>query len=75
MTKIQQWFLIVAMWVVIVFLVFAFYWVFMRPGRIRQMCAARARQVCVETKSGVANMLEINRAIYLDCLRCHGIDK
>ncbi|MDD5167058.1 MAG: hypothetical protein PHQ57_06715 [Candidatus Omnitrophica bacterium] len=75
MTNIQKWFLIVAMWIVILFLIFAFYWVLVRPAKIRRMCAEKAKQVSAETKSGLSNMLEINRAIYLDCLRCNGIDK
>jgi hypothetical protein len=75
MTHLQKWFLIVAMWIVILFLVFAFYWVLVRPVKIRQICAERAKQVSVGTKSGLSNMLEINRAIYLDCLRSNGIDK
>jgi len=75
MSKLQKWFLIVAMWVIILFVILVFYWVLVRPARIRQMCAAKAKQVSTETKMGIANMLEINRAIYLDCLRCNGIDK
>ena len=75
MTNIQKWFMIVAMWVVIIFTIFTFYWVLVRPAGIRQMCAKKAKQVSSETKSGLANMLEINRAIYLDCLRCNGLDK
>jgi hypothetical protein len=75
MTNLQKWFLIVAMWVVILFLVFVFYWVLVRPVKIRQGCAQRARQISEGTKSGLSNMLEINRAIYLDCLKSNGIDK
>lgn len=75
MTNLQKWFLIVVMWVVVIFLIFAFYWVLVRPAKIRQMCAERAKKVSAGTKSGLSNMLEINRAIYLDCLRCNGIDK
>jgi len=75
MTKLQKWFLIVAMWVVILFSIFAFYWILIRPAKIRQMCAEKAKQVSTESKSGVSSMLEINRAVYLDCLRCNGIDK
>ncbi len=75
MSNLQKWFLIVAMWVVILFVIFAFYWMLIRPARIRQMCAAKAKEVSSQTKTGIASMLEINRAIYLDCLRCNGIDK
>jgi len=75
MTNLQKWFLIVAMWVVILFSISAFYWVLVRPVKIRKMCAEKARQVSEKTKSDLSNMLEINRAIYLDCLRCNGIDK
>ena len=75
MTVRQRWFLIVAMWVVILFAIFAFYWVIVRPVNIRRMCAEKAKQVSMNTKSGVSNMLEIDRAVYLDCLKCNGIDK
>lgn len=75
MTNLQKWFLIVAMWVVILFAIFAFYWILIRPVKIRKMCAEKARQVSEGTKAGLSHMLEINRAIYLDCLRCNGIDK
>lgn len=74
MAKIKEWFLIAAMWVVIVFAIFAFYWLLVRPGNIRKMCAAKAKQVSVETKTGLSSMLEINRAVYMDCLRCNGLD-
>jgi len=75
MGKIQKWFLIIAMWVVIIFVIFAFYWLLVRPGNIRKMCAEKAKQVSSGTKAGLSSMLEINRAVYLDCLRCNGIDK
>lgn len=64
MSNIQRWFMIMAMWVVIIFMVFAFYWVLVRPVGIRRMCAKKARQVSTGTKSGLDNMLEINRAVY-----------
>ena len=67
MTNLQKWFLIVAMWAVILFAILAFYWVLIRPVKIRKMCAEKARQVSVGTNAGLSNMLEINRAIYLDC--------
>jgi flagellar biosynthesis/type III secretory pathway M-ring protein FliF/YscJ len=75
MTTRQNWFLIVAMWVAILFAIFVFYWMMVRPVNIKRMCAEKAKQVSVGTKSDLSNMLEINRAIYLDCLRCNGIDK
>ena len=75
MTRVQKWFMIIAMWAVILFLMFAFYWMMIRPAKIRQMCAARAKRVSAESKGSVSAMLEINRAIYLDCLRCNGIEK
>lgn len=73
-TSIQKWFLITAMWAVILFSIFAFYWVFVRPVKVRRICAAKANQLSSEIKSG-ASMVEINRAIYLDCLRCNGVEK
>jgi flagellar biosynthesis/type III secretory pathway M-ring protein FliF/YscJ len=75
MNNLQKWFLIVAMWVAILFLIFVFYWILVRPAKIRQMCAEKAKQVSAGTKTDISNMLEINRAIYLDCLKCNGIDK
>lgn len=74
MTKTKEWFLILALWALIIFGIFAFYWLLVRPGNIRKMCAEKARQVSVGTKAGLSGMLEINRAVYLDCLRCNGID-
>ncbi len=75
LTNIQKWFMIIALWVGIVFVVFVFYWMVVRPGNIRRMCAERARQVSEGTRSSLSSMLEINRAIYSDCLKCNGIDK
>jgi hypothetical protein len=75
MTNLQKWFLIVAMWAAILFLIFVFYWVMVRPVQIRQSCAKKARQISEEAKSGLSSILEINRAVYLDCLRCNGIEK
>jgi hypothetical protein len=39
------------------------------------MCAEKAKKVSIETKSGLSSALEINRAVYLDCLSCNGIEK
>lgn len=73
MTNLQKWFLIAAMWVVILALILAFYWVQIRPVRIRKMCAERAGQVSTGVKSGVSNMLEVHQAIYSDCCRRNGL--
>ena len=75
MTTLQKWFVIIAMWVGIVFLIFVFYWLAIRPAAVRKMCSHRARILCEGAKSSFASMLEINRAIYSDCLRSNGIDK
>jgi len=74
-TNIQKWFLIMALWVFMIFSVFAFYWLLIRPARVRVMCAEKAKKISLETKSGLLNTLEINRAVYSDCLRCSGIEK
>jgi len=74
-SNMQKWFLIIAMWVVILFAIFSFYWILIRPARIRMMCAEKAKKVSIETKSILSSALEINRAVYLDCLRCNGIEK
>ena len=75
MAHLQKWFLILALWVVILFTIFAFYWILIRPSRVRQMCAEKAKQVSAGVNSGISSMLEVNRAVYLDCLRSNGIDK
>lgn len=75
MTVKQRWFLIALMWAAILFLMFAFYWTWVRPVNVRRMCADKAKKVSMDTRSGVSNMLEINRAVYLDCLKCNGIDR
>jgi hypothetical protein len=75
MSNIQKWFMIIAMWAAILFTIFAFYWIAVRPAQIRQECAERAKQVCESSKAGLNSMLEINRAVYSDCLRTHGVDK
>ena len=75
MTIKQKWFLIVAMWVVVIFVIFAFYWIMVRPVRVRRMCSEMAMNVSMDTKSGTSNMLQINRAVYLDCLKCNGVSQ
>lgn len=74
-TKLQRWFLIGAMWAVILFSTFVFYWMMVRPALIRKMCAQKARQFAVKAKSDLSDTLEMNRAVYWDCLRCNGLDK
>lgn len=74
-TKLQKWFLIAAMWAVILFSVFVFYWMMVRPAKIRTMCAQKARQFSTKAQTGLSDTLEINRAVYLDCLRCNGLDR
>ncbi|MDD5291984.1 MAG: hypothetical protein PHY46_02220 [Candidatus Omnitrophica bacterium] len=75
MTKLQKWFLITALWAVILALIFVFYWVQIRPASIRQFCTKEAAKACAEIKSSVSSMLEVNRAVYSDCLSKHGIEK
>lgn len=75
MTTIQRWFLIVAMWAGILILIFAFYWLQVRPAKIRQMCTKEANKACSEIKSSVSNMLEVNQAVYSHCLRRYGVGK
>ncbi len=75
MTNIQKWFMIIALWTGILFTVFAFYWTAVRPARVRKMCAERAKAVCEQSKTGLTSMMEINRAVYSDCLRLNGVDK
>ena len=75
MTNIQKWFMIIAMWVGILFLIVVFYWLAVRPARVRKMCAQKAKAVCEQSKVGLSSMMEINRAVYSDCLRLNGVDK
>ncbi len=75
MTNLQKWFLIVALWVGLIAAIFASYWIQVRPANIRRMCVKKARQVSDESKAGADIKLEINRAIYFDCLRCNGLEK
>lgn len=75
-TSVQKWFLIAAMWAVIIILVFAFYWNRVRPVNIRRMCAQKACRLSTEFKSGkLSDVLELNQAVYADCLRRNGIEK
>ena len=75
MTNIQKWFLIIALWLILLFSIFIFYWHQMRPMKIRQMCVQEAAQACAEIKSSVASKLQVNQAVYSDCLRKNGLDK
>jgi len=75
MTNIQKWFMIIAMWVGILFLIVVFYWLAIRPARVRKMCAEKAKTVSEQSKTGLSSMMEINRAVYSDCLRLNGVDK
>ena len=75
MTNIQKWFMIIAMWVGILFLIVIFYWLAVRPARVRRICAQTAKAVCEQSKVGLSSMMEINRAVYSDCLRLNGVDK
>lgn len=75
MTNLQKWFLIVLLWVVILVLIFAFYWLQIRPAKIRRMCSQEAGKVCSEIKSSISNMLEVHQAVYSHCLRRYGIER
>jgi len=75
LTNIQKWFMISAMWTGILFLIVVFYWLAVRPARVRTMCAKKAKAVCEQSKLGLSSMMEINRAVYSDCLRLNGVDK
>jgi len=75
MTNIQKWFMIIALWTGIIFMVVVFYWMAVRPARVRKMCAEKARTVSEQSKTGLSSMMEINRAVYSDCLRLNGVEK
>lgn len=75
-TSVQKWFLIAAMWAVIIALIFSFYWTKVRPVKIRRICAEKACKFSKEFKSGkLSEVLELNQAVYADCLRRNGIEK
>lgn len=75
MSKLQRWFLIIALWVIILGAIFLFYWSQVRPARIRQACTKEANQACAEIKSSVTNMLEVNQAVYAHCLKRNGLER
>ena len=73
MTNMQKWFLIVAMWVILLFIILAFYWLQIRPVNIRKMCAKKANEATEKMKPNAPNTHEIYRAIYSDCCRNNGL--
>jgi hypothetical protein len=73
MSNLQKWFLIAAMWLILSFIIFAFYWLQIRPVNIRRMCVKKANEASQEIKPSVSNMHEIYRAIYADCCRNNGL--
>lgn len=73
MSHLQRWFLIFAMWAVILAAIFVFYWVQIRPVNIRKMCVKKAKQASQEVKLGFPDRQEIYRVIYSDCCRNNGI--
>jgi len=75
MTKLQRWFLIIALWMIIIIFIFAFYWLQIRPARIRQVCIKEANKACAEIKSSLYNKLEVNQAVYSHCLKRNGVEK
>jgi len=75
MTNMQKWFLIVAMWLVILALIFAFYWIQVRPVKIRRICEKEAGKISAEITSSLPNQLEVHQAVYSHCLRRYGIEK
>jgi hypothetical protein len=75
MSNLQKWFLILAVWVIILALIFVFYWLAIRPAKIRQKCVKEAGIYSAEVKSSLSGMFEVNRAIYSDCLRRHGVER
>lgn len=75
MVNLQKWFLIIALWVAILALLFAFYWAQIRPLKIRRICAQEANQASEEIKSSRSHMLDVYRAVYAECLRRNGIEK
>jgi hypothetical protein len=75
MTKLQRWFLIAALWMFILIFIVAFYWLQIRPARVRQLCTKEASRACAEIKSSLSHMLEVNQAVYSHCLNRNGVEK
>jgi len=73
MTRLQKWFLIAALWVVILALNFSFYWNQIRPVNIRRICAKKAGEASRQIQAGDSNIHEFYRAIYSDCCRNNGL--
>ena len=67
--------MIAALWMVILVFIFTFYWLQIRPARIRQICAKEANKACAEIKSNLSNKLEVNQAVYAHCLKRNGVEK
>lgn len=72
MSNLQRWFLIVALWMVILGFTFSFYWSQVRPVGIRKMCAKKATLASKEMKPDMSSH-ELYRVIYSDCCRNNGI--
>jgi len=75
MSNLQKWFLILALWVVILFLGFGFYWLQIRPAKIRKICSEEAGRLAAGVKSNFADMIKVNQAMYSDCLNRNGVER
>ena len=75
MSNLQKWFLILALWAVILAVVFAFYWLQIRPAKVRKICSKEAERFASGIKSNFADMIKVNQAMYSDCLSRNGVER
>ena len=75
MTKIQQWFLITALWIALLFTMFAFYWFKIRPVNVKRICSRNADKVSSQITSGFYDAKKTYQAVYFDCLDNYGVKR
>jgi len=73
MTKIQQWSLISALWVILLFVIFAFYWFQIRPVKVKKTCSQTADRYSSQVTSGFYDAKKVYQAVYSDCLDKYGV--
>jgi len=75
MSKTQQWFLITALWLILLFTIFSFYWFQLRPVNIRKICSKNADRVSSQISSGFYDVKKTYQAVYSDCLDSYGVKR
>jgi uncharacterized protein HemX len=67
--------MILALWVALIFGAFVFYWVNIRPVKIRSVCAVMANKYSVQVKSKFSDSTKVYQAVYSECLKGYGLEK